>query len=128
MRRRMKRQARRDTKPELELRSILHRRGLRYRVDRRVIRAVRSRADLVFGPTRVAVFVDGCFWHACPWHGTLPRKNGAWWREKLAGNRVRDRRTDRILREAGWVVIRVWEHQDMEKAATRVETVVRGRR
>ena len=87
---RMSRVRRRDTAPELELRSELHRRGLRYRVDRRPLKGVPSRADLVFGPAKVAVYVDGCFWHSCPEHGTMPRSNEAFWQDKLARNQERD--------------------------------------
>jgi DNA mismatch endonuclease, patch repair protein len=124
----MARVRRRDTAPELQLRSELHRRGLRYRVDRRPLKGVPSRADLVFGPARVAVYVDGCFWHSCPEHGTMPRSNEAWWQEKLARNRERDAETDRALAAAGWSVVRIWEHEDPIQAADRVEATVRERR
>src|SRR3978361_1376381 len=87
---RMSRVRRRDTAPELELRSELHRRGLRYRIDRRPLKGVPSRADLVFGPAKVAVYVDGCFWHSCPEHGTMPRSNEAFWQAKLGRNQERD--------------------------------------
>jgi DNA mismatch endonuclease, patch repair protein len=119
---------RRDTAPELALRSELHRLGLRYRVDVPPLRSVRRRADVVFTKARVAVFVDGCFWHSCSEHGTLPKANGGWWRDKLRKNAERDRDTDERLREAGWVVIRVWEHEEPSKAASRVEEAVRLRR
>jgi DNA mismatch endonuclease, patch repair protein len=125
---RMARVRRRDTAPELELRSELHRRGLRYRVDRRPLKGVPSRADLVFGPARVAVYVDGCFWHSCPEHGTMPRSNEAFWQEKLARNQERDAETDRALDAAGWTVVRIWEHEDPIAAADRVESAVRERR
>ncbi|MEZ5257880.1 MAG: very short patch repair endonuclease [Ilumatobacteraceae bacterium] len=111
-RERFRRQRQRDTEPELALRRELHRRGLRYRVDRRPIPGLRSRADLVFGPARVAVFVDGCFWHGCPEHATEPKHNASWWREKLATNVERDRRVDETLADAGWLSMRVWEHED----------------
>jgi DNA mismatch endonuclease, patch repair protein len=110
----------RDTSPELMLRKELHRRGLRYRVHRRPVPAVRATADIVFGPARVAVFVDGCFWHRCPQHSVMPKQNGEWWRSKLEGNVARDRRDDRVLDEQGWRVIRVWEHEDPEAAADRI--------
>lgn len=126
VRQRMKAQQRRDTAPELALRSELHRRGLRYRVDRVVIG--RRRADLVFASSRVAVFVDGCFWHSCPQHGTTPKNNGVWWTRKLEVNVERDRSTDAMLRAAGWEVIRVWEHEDPLLAADRVESSVLSRR
>jgi DNA mismatch endonuclease (patch repair protein) len=111
---------RRDTKPELVLRSELHRRGLRFFVDRAPLPGIRRRADLVFPRKRVAVYVDGCFWHGCPIHGTWPKNNAAWWREKIETNQARDRDTDRRLEEAGWIVVRVWEHE----AATAADTVV----
>ena len=122
---RMSRVRRRDTAPELELRSELHRRGLRYRVDRRPVPTVPSRADLVFGPAKVAVYVDGCFWHSCPAHGTMPRANEAYWQAKLARNQERDATVNVTLAEAGWTVVRIWEHEDPEAAADRVEAAVR---
>jgi DNA mismatch endonuclease (patch repair protein) len=121
----MSRQARRDTAPELALRQALHRRGLRYRVGLRPVRELRGAADIVFTAARVAVYVDGCFWHMCPEHSTMPTNNAAWWRAKLEGNRARDRRTDQVLDAHGWRVVRVWEHEDPDKAAERVSAVVR---
>ncbi len=109
----------------MELRSELHRRGLRYRVDRRPLKGVPSRADLVFGPARVAVYVDGCFWHSCPEHGTMPRSNEAFWKEKLAKNEARDAATNEALTAAGWTVVRVWEHEEIDAAADRVQAAVR---
>ncbi|MFC7360956.1 very short patch repair endonuclease [Nocardioides astragali] len=124
--RRMQRQKRVGTKPELALRRLLHARGLRYRVDAALpIKGVRRRADILFTKRRVAVFVDGCYWHACPTHGTEPKSNGAWWAEKLEANVLRDRDTDRRLAELGWEVVRIWEHEDPEQAAKRVEAAVR---
>lgn len=120
----MKEQARGDTGPEMRLRRELHRRGLRYLVGRRPESSVRRRADLVFTRARVAVFVDGCFWHACPEHGTWPRSNQDWWRAKLQRNRERDRDTDTRLADAGWAVVRVWEHEPSQDAADRVERAV----
>jgi DNA mismatch endonuclease, patch repair protein len=121
---RMSRVRRRDTRPELELRSELHRRGLRYRIDRRPLQAVPSRADLVFGPAKVAVYVDGCFWHSCPEHGTMPRSNEAFWQEKLARNQERDAAVNAALAAAGWTVVRVWEHEEIALAADRVEAAI----
>jgi DNA mismatch endonuclease, patch repair protein len=89
-------------------------------VNRRVESGVRATADIVFGPARVAVFVDGCFWHCCPEHGTQPKRNGLWWSAKLADNVARDRRVDAALAERGWTVLRVWEHEDPEEAAGRI--------
>jgi len=116
---------RRDTLPERAIRSELHRRGFRFRVDRAPLPGLRSRADIVFGPARVAVYVDGCFWHSCPEHGTRPKANSEWWKRKLDRNQERDRETDRVLREHGWEVIRIWEHEDPAAAADRVEEAVR---
>ncbi|MBS1676236.1 MAG: very short patch repair endonuclease [Actinobacteria bacterium] len=122
---RMSRVRTRDTAPERELRSELHRRGFRYRVDRRPLKGVPGRADLVFGPARVAVYVDGCFWHSCPEHGTMPRSNEAFWQDKLARNRERDASVNALLSAAGWTVVRVWEHEEIAAAADRVEAAVR---
>jgi len=124
----MQGQAARDTQPELALRRLLHSAGLRYRVDRAPLPGLRRRADVVFGPARVAVFMDGCFWHGCPQHGTRPRSNEQWWHDKLERNRRRDRDTDDRLLDAGWQVLRVWEHEDPAAAAQRVQAAVRARR
>jgi DNA mismatch endonuclease, patch repair protein len=124
----MARVRRRDTKPELELRRILHARGLRFRIDRAVLADRRRRADVVFGPAKVAVFVDGCFWHGCAQHATWPKANEAYWREKIETNRLRDRDTDERLRALGWEVVRIWEHEDSAVAADRLEKIVRNRR
>ncbi len=123
----MSRLGRRDTGPELALRSELHRRGLRFRVDRAPVPGVRSRADIVLRPARVAVYVDGCFWHSCPEHGTRPKANAEFWERKLKRNRERDAETDRLLAEHGWAVVRIWEHEDPFEAADRVERLVRSR-
>jgi DNA mismatch endonuclease, patch repair protein len=127
-RERMVRTARRDTKPELELRRLLHARGLRYRVDRPVLRDRRRRPDIVFGPARVVVFVDGCFWHGCPEHATWPAANADFWREKIETNRLRDRDTDARLKAEGWAVLRVWEHESPRGVADCIERLVRARR
>ena len=113
--------ARRDTVPELALRRVLHRRGLRYRVHRRPLPNLARQADIVFTRAKVAVFVDGCFWHGCPEHGQREhRTNGWYWPNKIAANKDRDRDTDERLRAAGWVAVRVWEHEDPDEAADRV--------
>lgn len=125
---RMMAQAKRDTSPELTLRRALHRRGLRYRVDVSPAGRVRGRADVVFPREKIAIYVDGCFWHQCPEHGSMPRSNRAWWRAKLEENVARDRRVDQQLTAAGWLVLRVWEHEDPEEAADRIERHVRDRR
>jgi DNA mismatch endonuclease (patch repair protein) len=116
----------RDTPGELALRSALRALGLRYRVDA-TLPGTRRRADVAFLGAKVAVFVDGCFWHACPIHGPWPKANAAWWREKIEGNRRRDRDTDRRLKRAGWVVLRFWEHQDAAVAARTVVSTLRRR-
>lgn len=124
----MSRLGQRDTGPELALRSELHRRGLRFRVDKAPIQGLRSRADVVFGPDKVAVYVDGCFWHSCPEHGSMPKANAAFWKRKLERNQQRDAETDAALRRRGWEVVRVWEHEKVTEAADRVEDVLRARR
>lgn len=123
----MARQATRGTAIEYALRRELHRRGLRYRLHRRPVAGLRREADLVFPRTRVAVFVDGCFWHACPTHATWPKANAEFWRTKIERNRDRDRETDAQLAEAGWEVVRVWEHDDPAEAAIHIERVVASR-
>ncbi|MEV0805319.1 very short patch repair endonuclease [Micromonospora sp. NPDC050200] len=115
----------RDTGPERRLRSLLHKAGLRYRVNARPLPALRRTADVVFPAVRVAVFVDGCYWHGCPEHYRPARANDQFWRDKIDGNRARDRETDQLLADAGWTVIRIWEHEDPTGAANRVEEVVR---
>lgn len=114
-----------NTRPEMKLRSALHRRGLRYRVDAAPLPGIRRRADVIFPKARVAVFVDGCFWHGCPKHYRPSTKNSAFWRQKMETNRSRDAQTNDMLTAAEWVVIRVWEHEDMSEAAERIMTVVR---
>lgn len=117
-----------NTLPELQLRRELHARGLRYFVDRPVSAGMsRVRPDLVFPRAKVAVFVDGCFWHGCPRHGTMPRQNQEFWSEKIARNKARDARVTRALRRQGWQVVRIWEHETVETGATRVERVLRAR-
>jgi DNA mismatch endonuclease, patch repair protein len=108
---------RRDTSPERRLRSHLHGLGYRFRVDR-PIRADASliRPDIVFTRARIAIFVDGCFWHGCPEHGRTPTTNGDYWGPKLRRNRERDERQTRALEDAGWLVIRLWEHIDEDEA------------
>ncbi|WP_330240187.1 very short patch repair endonuclease [Streptomyces sp. NBC_00525] len=117
----------RDTKPEKLLRSALHRHGLRYRVGARPVPDLRRTADVVFTKARVAVFVDGCYWHGCPEHHRPAKKGAEFWQNKIAGNRARDAETNVALSSAGWLVIRVWEHEDPEQAATEVAKAVRSR-
>jgi DNA mismatch endonuclease (patch repair protein) len=102
--------------------------GLRYRVSARPLPDLRRTADIVFRPTRVAVFVDGCFWHGCPEHGSQPRANSEYWAPKLARNIERDRETNSALEAAGWKVVRIWEHEDANHAAQRIARVVEARR
>ena len=118
----------RDTKPELALRSAVHALGLRYRVGAKPLAGLRRTADLVFPTAKVAVFLDGCFWHGCPEHHTIAATNAKFWADKVSGNRARDRDTDARLEAAGWASVRVWEHEDPHEAAQRVEDVVRARR
>ncbi len=117
----------RDTKPELALRSAVHALGLRYRVSAKPLGDLRRTADLVFPRAKVAVFLDGCFWHGCPEHHTVASANARFWAEKVEGNRARDRDTDGRLAAAGWVSVRIWEHEDPRTAARRVDEVVRAR-
>ncbi|AUI62954.1 very short patch repair endonuclease [Amycolatopsis sp. BJA-103] len=124
----MSKQKSRNTRIEMELRKALFARGLRYRVHRRPVKGVRREADVVFGPARVAVFVDGCFWHGCPEHATWPKNNADFWRTKIETNRRRDLDTDARLAEAGWLAVRVWEHEAAEAAAARVHEIVLARR
>lgn len=124
----MQRQQTRDTAPELAVRRLLHAAGLRYRVDAAPLKGLRRRADLVFGPAKVAVFVDGCFWHGCPEHGArTPTANPAYWSDKIRRNKERDTDTDARLEAAGWHVIRVWEHEPSVATAERVAAAVRAR-
>ncbi|MFC9962252.1 very short patch repair endonuclease [Streptomyces nigra] len=118
----------RDTRPELALRRAIHARGLRYRVGVRPLPSLRRTADLVFTRCKVAVFLDGCFWHGCPEHHSLAATNSSFWAEKVRKNRDRDADTNRRLADAGWLVIRVWEHEDPVIAAERVSALVMERR
>ena len=116
---------RRDTGPELAIRSSLHALGLRYRVDFPPVRGLRRRADIAFTRRRIAIFIDGCFWHGCPLHATYPKRNSDYWLPKLRRNIERDRETDEQLSVAGWIVLRIWEHEDPLVAARRIEQAVR---
>ena len=114
-----------DTKPETAVRSALHRSGLRFRKGL-AIRAgdVRVRPDIVFTRARVAIFIDGCFWHACPQHGTQPRRNSGYWSAKLQRNLDRDRRVDAALAANGWQVLRFWEHEGPSETANAISRAV----
>jgi DNA mismatch endonuclease (patch repair protein) len=115
---------RRDTTPEILLRRELHRRGRRFRVVTRVPGNNRRTIDIAFTRQKLAVFVDGCFWHGCPTHGNRPAANREWWARKIEANQARDGDTDRLLESAGWTVLRVWEHTDAGQAADLVEAAL----
>lgn len=114
--RRMSAQRRGDTAPEIRLRKALFKVGLRYRCALPVPGRARRTIDIAFTKQRVAVFVDGCFWHGCPDHFVPPKANATWWREKIAGNRQRDVDTTSVLQDQGWRVVRVWEHTPSDHA------------
>ncbi|MFB4192994.1 very short patch repair endonuclease [Streptomyces carpaticus] len=118
----------RDTKPERRIRQLLHARGLRYRVAARPLADLRRTADIVFRPAKTAVFIDGCYWHGCPQHYVSPRTNPGYWSGKVAGNIARDRDTDQRLTEAGWLVLRFWEHEDSGACADAIAAAVIARR
>ncbi|MCH8901173.1 MAG: very short patch repair endonuclease, partial [Chloroflexi bacterium] len=116
------------TKPEVALRSMLHRLGYRFRKDFSTKeRSIRVRPDVAFPRSKVAVFVDGCFWHRCPVHGTVPKANAAYWVPKLEQNVQRDQTSTKALRDAGWIVLRIWEHEPVDLAAKRVVQALRQR-
>lgn len=115
----------RDTKPEIAVRCAVHAMGMRYRVAARPLADVRRTADLVFRRARVAVFVDGCFWHGCPSHHTSPKTNEGYWTRKIEGNKARDEDTTALLMTAGWTVLRFWSHEEPQSVATRIAEVIR---
>lgn len=117
----MKSQAQEDTAPEMALRRALHAKGYRYRVHHPVPGAPRRKIDIAFIGPKVAVRIMGCFWHGCPQHGTWPKSNSDWWRRKIERNKNRDEDTARLLAEAGWRVVTVWEHESPADALERVE-------
>ncbi|SPE54117.1 Very short patch repair protein [Streptomyces netropsis] len=123
---RMSRQASRDTNPELAVRRLLHASGHRYRLQRPVPGLPRRTIDIAFPKAKVAVFLDGCFWHGCPQHATSPKANADWWRQKLDRNISRDRETTAHLVAAGWTVLRFWEHETPVEVADRVAVAVDG--
>jgi DNA mismatch endonuclease (patch repair protein) len=116
----------RDTRPERAVRSALHAKGMRYRTDMKIGEGRSApRPDIVFTRAKVAVFVDGCYWHGCPRHGTSPRTNSGYWKAKISRNRARDLENNDTLNAGGWHVIRVWEHEDAEESANLIEAAVR---
>jgi len=117
---RMKAAKPRDTAPEKALRSELYKKGLRYRIDIKPVKELNRRADIIFRTAKLAIFVDGCFWHGCPKHGTQAKANAEFWRNKIRRNQARDVETNQLLKKAGWKVIRVWEHEHQEKAAQKI--------
>ena len=117
----------RETAAEEQVRRFLHKAGLRYRKDIRPIQALRCAADVVFTNAKLCIFIDGCFWHGCPIHFHAPRVHAGWWAEKIQANRERDRRNDRLLRAAGWRVVRMWEHEISDQKLTRLVMIVRRR-
>lgn len=119
--RRMKATRQRDTAPEQALTAVLRQMGLSFEADKAPIPGHRRRADIVFPTARLAVFVDGCFWHGCPEHGTWPRANAKFWRQKILANVRRDADTNRQLHEAGWEVLRFWAHVDPDAAGLSIQ-------
>ena len=115
----------RDTRPELSVRRRLHALGYRYRVDARPVASIPRRADVVFTRRRVAVFIDGCYWHGCEEHAAIPRQNRDYWGPKIRGNMARDSDTTARLEEAGWTVLRFWEHEDPNDVVAMIASVVR---
>ncbi|PKH38048.1 very short patch repair endonuclease [Nocardioides alpinus] len=122
----MRRFRSRDTLPEVEVRRALHASGLRFRLHTAVPEHPRRTIDVAFPRQKVAVFIDGCYWHACPEHGKVPARNAGWWAEKLRRNVERDMETNVTLRRNGWTVIRVWEHEHPAAVAEQVGRAVRG--
>jgi DNA mismatch endonuclease (patch repair protein) len=118
----------RDTAPEKALRSALHSRGLRFRIDQKLIKELNRKADIVFRSVKVAVFVDGCFWHGCPIHGTQAKANAEFWQNKIEQNQVRDLDTNNRLKKAGWRIVRVWEHEDPERVSKKIYSLIVKRR
>ncbi|MFC8856161.1 very short patch repair endonuclease [Streptomyces sp. NPDC057144] len=118
----------RDTKPEWLIRRLVHAQGLRYRVGAKPLPGLRRTADMVFRPAKVAVFIDGCYWHGCPEHYVPPKTNAGYWSDKVARNMARDRDTDQRLAKAGWTVLRFWEHEPSTDCADRIAAEVRKRR
>lgn len=126
--RRMARVRQKSTQAELNLRKALHARGLRYRLHVPLLTKPRRVADIVFLGARIAVFVDGCFWHGCPEHVSWPKSNTNFWREKIENNRLRDADTDKRLTALGWASVRIWEHENVDSAADQIAALIATRR
>lgn len=122
--RRMAKVRQKGTDAEVALRQEMHRIGLRYRIDYEVLRKPRRVADVAFPGRKIAVFVDGCFWHGCPEHATWPKQNAKFWREKIEANRRRDADTNDRLQSLGWTVLRFWSHESPTEAARTVAQMV----
>ncbi len=122
---RLARVRQKDTDVELALRKELHAKGLRYRLHVPLLTKPRRVADIVFSSAKVAVFVDGCFWHGCPEHASWPKSNAQFWREKIEADRARDADTDQRLQASGWQVVRVWAHESAPQAAKRIDEIIR---
>lgn len=125
---RLARVRQRDTDIEIELRKALYALGLRYRLQVPLLSKPRRVADIVFPGPRVAVFVDGCFWHGCPIHATWPKKNAEFWRAKIEANRARDADTNQRLRDQGWEVVRIWAHESPIEAAQHISKIIEKRK
>lgn len=121
VRHRMARTRGQNTKPEILVRRLLHSAGRRYRVNYRSLPGLRRTVDIAFTKHRLAILIDGCFWHACPIHYVEPKTRTQFWRTKIAGNVARDAETDRLLRAAGWTVLRFWEHEDAAGVVATIE-------
>ena len=126
-RNRMRAAKSRDTEAEMKVRRLLHSMGLRYRVDYLVLTKPRRKADIAFTRAKVAVFIDGCFWHGCPKHGTSAKANAEFWRNKIQTNKERDLDTNKRLKKEGWLIIRAWEHEEPEKVASKIASKVSAR-
>lgn len=123
-RKRMSKVRQKSTAPELALRKELFRLGLRFRIDRVVLNKPRRVADIVFPKQKIAIFVDGCFWHGCPTHATWPKNNAEFWRKKIESNVARDIDTNARLEGLGWSVFRIWAHESATEAAQRIQQII----
>ena len=113
------------TRPEIAVRGILHARGFRYKVNARPVEHIRRTADILFTKQKLAIFIDGCFWHRCPDHGSQPKTNADYWAAKLERNVQRDKDTSARLTDAGWSVLRFWEHEDPVTVSQKISSAWR---